>query len=257
MNAILSLTKLLAERAELDKTLATKLQKSILQEAIQGKLVPQDSNDEPATVLLERIREEKKKLVASGKLKKKDLTDSTIFKGDDNKYYEQIGNKKICIDTEIPFEIPSSWCWSRLENLIAILDGYRKPISKTERKNGIYPYYGANGILDYIDGYIFEGEYILVGEDGSVVTPYGNPVVNKASGKIWVNNHAHVLQEYGELGYYDYLYYALSTIKITQYIHGFMPKYSQGDLRKTLIPIPPLAEQHRIVVKIEESCCNL
>ena len=79
MNAILSLTKLLAERAELDKTLATKLQKSILQEAIQGKLVPQDSNDEPATVLLERIREEKKKLVASGKLKKKDLTDSTIF----------------------------------------------------------------------------------------------------------------------------------------------------------------------------------
>ncbi len=144
-----------------------------------------------------------------------------------------------------------------MENLVAILDGYRKPISKTERKNGIYPYYGANGILDYIDGYIFEGEYILIGEDGSVVTPYGNPVVNKASGKIWVNNHAHVLQECGELGYYDYLYYALSTIKITQYIHGFMPKYSQGDLRKTLIPIPPLTEQHRIVVKIEESCCNL
>ena len=233
------------------------LKKSILQEAIQGRLVPQIDSEESATVLLEKIKEEKSQLVKEGKLKKKDLTDSTIFKGDDNKYYEQIGNKKICIDTEIPFEIPSSWCWSRLENLIAILDGYRKPISKTERKNGIYPYYGANGILDYIDGYIFEGEYILVGEDGSVVTPYGNPVVNKASGKIWVNNHAHVLQECGELGYYDYLYYALSTIKITQYIHGFMPKYSQGDLRKTLIPIPPLAEQHRIVVKIEESCCNL
>ena len=233
------------------------LKKSILQEAIQGRLVPQIDSEESATVLLEKIKKEKSRLVKEGKLKKKDLTDSTIFKGDDNKYYEQIGNKKICIDTEIPFEIPSSWCWSRLENLIAILDGYRKPISKTERKNGIYPYYGANGILDYIDGYIFEGEYILVGEDGSVVTPYGNPVVNKASGKIWVNNHAHVLQECGELGYYDYLYYALSTIKITQYIHGFMPKYSQGDLRKTLIPIPPLAEQHRIVVKIEESCCNL
>ncbi|MBP3353610.1 MAG: type I restriction endonuclease subunit S, partial [Bacteroidales bacterium] len=123
MNAILSLTKLLAERAELDKTLATKLQKSILQEAIQGKLVPQDSNDEAATVLLERIREEKKKLVASGKLKKKDLTDSTIFKGDDNKYYEQIGGKYIDITEEIPFDIPNSWAWCRFGEYVKIKIG--------------------------------------------------------------------------------------------------------------------------------------
>ena len=106
-----------------------------------------------------------------------------------------------------------------MENLIAILDGYRKPISKTERKNGIYPYYGANGILDYIDGYIFEGEYILVGEDGSVVTPYGNPVVNKASGKIWVNNHAHVLQGKAPVGT-EFLYLFLSDVQIQPYVTG-------------------------------------
>ena len=233
------------------------LKKSILQEAIQGRLVPQDTTEEPASELLKRIQHEKQKLVDEGKLKAKDVVNSVIFKGDDNKYYEQIGNKTIEISEEIPFDIPDNWAWCRLETLVIILDGYRKPISKNQRKSGVYPYYGANGILDYVDDYIFDGEYLLIGEDGSVVTPWGCPVVNKASGKIWVNNHAHVLQECGKLGYYDYLFYALNAIRITQYIHGFMPKYSQGDLRKTLLPVPPIAEQHRIVTKIEGSFRNL
>ena len=91
-----------------------KLKKSVLQEAIQGKLVPQNPNDEPASVLLERIKEEKTKLFKEGKLKKKDLADSVIFKGEDNKYYEKIGSEINCIDDEIPFEIPSNWQWVRL-----------------------------------------------------------------------------------------------------------------------------------------------
>ena len=91
-----------------------KLKKSVLQEAIQGKLVPQDTNDEPASILLERIKEEKAKLFKEGKLKKKDLVDSVIFKGDDNKYYEKVGSEINCIDDEIPFEIPSNWQWVRL-----------------------------------------------------------------------------------------------------------------------------------------------
>ena len=95
MNALLTLNKLLAERAELDNTLASKLQKSILQEAIQGRLVPQDSNDEPAEALLLRIKKEKERLVAEGKLKRKDLVESTIYRGDDNKYYEKCGNAVI------------------------------------------------------------------------------------------------------------------------------------------------------------------
>ena len=98
----------------LNSTIFEKLKKSILQEAIQGKLVPQDPNDEPASVLLECIKEEKAKLFKEGKLKKKDLVDSVIFKGEDNKYYEKVGSEINCIDDEIPFEIPSNWQWVRL-----------------------------------------------------------------------------------------------------------------------------------------------
>ena len=99
---------------KLNADIFNKLKKSVLQEAIQGKLVPQSPNDEPASVLLERIRAEKTKLFKEGKLKKKDLVDSVIFKGEDNKYYEKVGSEINCIDDEIPFEIPSNWQWVRL-----------------------------------------------------------------------------------------------------------------------------------------------
>ena len=99
---------------KLNAEIFDKLKKSVLQEAIQGKLVSQDPNDEPASALLERIKEEKAKLFKEGKLKKKDLVGSVIFKGEDNKYYEKIGSEVTCIDDEIPFEIPSNWQWVRL-----------------------------------------------------------------------------------------------------------------------------------------------
>ena len=103
---------------KLNAEILEKLKKSVLQEAIQGKLVPQDPNDEPASVLIERIHEEKQRLLKEGKLKKKDITDSVIFKGDDNKYYEKIGNETVCIDEEIPFDIPQSWSWTRLASIV-------------------------------------------------------------------------------------------------------------------------------------------
>ena len=111
-----------------------KLKKSVLQEAIQGKLVPQDPNDEPASVLLERIKEEKAKLFKEGKLKKKDLVDSVIFKGEDNKYYEKIGSQVTCIDDEIPFEIPTSWAWVRLEQLCTYIQRGKSPKYSEIRK---------------------------------------------------------------------------------------------------------------------------
>lgn len=227
------------ELDELNAALPARLRQSILQEAIQGKLVPQDENDEPVDILFNRIQEEKLKLIKQNIIRKKEAVINAVK------------------EDEIPFDIPSSWKWCHLEELVAILDGYRKPVSKHDREVGTYPYYGANGVLDYVRDYIFDGVYLLVGEDGSVITSYGNPIVNKASGKIWVNNHAHVLQECGKLGYYDYLFYALQAISIKKYIHGFMPKYSQGDLRKTIIPLPPLAEQQRIVAKIEELLADI
>ena len=119
INSILPIvTKYDQSQDKLDKLngeLNDRLRKSILQEAIQGRLVPQDPNDEPASVLLDRIREEKQKLLKEGKIKKKDITDSVIFKGEDNKYYEKVGSQVMCIDDEIPFEIPDSWEWVRIK----------------------------------------------------------------------------------------------------------------------------------------------
>ena len=77
-----------------------------------------------------------------------------------------------------------------------MLDSRRKPVTKKDRVSGMYPYYGANGVQDYVDGYLFDGEYLLVGEDGSVINKDNSPVLTWAKGKIWVNNHAHVLPSF-------------------------------------------------------------
>ena len=118
----------------LNETINTRLQKSILQEAIQGRLVPQDPNEEPAVVLLDRIRTEKQKLLKEGKIKKKDIVDSVIFKGEDNKYYEKVGNKVLDISEEIPFDIPAAWEWCRLGALMAVIsDGTHKTPTYVDR----------------------------------------------------------------------------------------------------------------------------
>ena len=108
------------QQDELNSKIKSLLRKSILQEAIQGKLIPQDPNDEPASVLLQHIKEEKLRLVKEGKLKKKDVIDSIIFKGDDNKYYEKVGKETKEITEEIPFEIPTSWEWIRGKKRLSI-----------------------------------------------------------------------------------------------------------------------------------------
>ena len=105
-----------SESESLNNAFPNRLKKSILQEAVQGKLVPQDSNDEPASVLLERIRAEKEELIKQGKIKR-DKKESIIFKGEDNSYYENISNNTICIDEEVPFDLPDGWIWCRLKSL--------------------------------------------------------------------------------------------------------------------------------------------
>ena len=136
--------------------------------------------------------------------------------------------------------------YKRLEDCCNILDNKRKPVTKSARNAGEYPYYGANGILDYVSDYIFDGTYVLVGEDGSVVTDKGTPVVTWAEGKIWVNNHAHIVEEAkGVL--IRYLYHALQTINVAQLIHGNIPKLNQGDFRSLEVPVPPMEVQREIV----------
>lgn len=141
---------------------------------------------------------------------------------------------------------PNGVEYKKLEDCCNILDNKRKPVSKGVRENGEYPYYGANGIQDYINDYIFDGEYVLVGEDGSVQTANGTPVVNWAVGKIWVNNHAHIIEEIDGVSL-RYLYHYLQIVDVKDLIHGNIPKLNQGDFRNIKIAIPPLEVQEEIV----------
>ncbi|WQT31202.1 restriction endonuclease subunit S [Helicobacter pylori] len=139
----------------------------------------------------------------------------------------------------------------KLGEVCEILDNRRIPIAKNKRNPGIYPYYGANGIQDYIDSYIFDGDFVLVGEDGSVINKDNTPVVNWASGKIWVNNHAHVLQTKNELKL-KFLYFYLQTIDVSYCVAGTPPKINQENLKQITIPIPPLEIQQEIVKILDQ-----
>ena len=236
---------------------AEDLRKSILQQAIQGKLVPQDPNDEPAAVLLERIREEKARLIKEKKIKK-DKNESIIFRGDDNSYYEKIlatGEVK-CIDEEIPFEIPESWEWSRFGCLMINRDCERVPLSSTQRRtlDKLYDYYGASGIIDKVDNYLFDKNLLLIGEDGANLINRSTPIAFIATGKYWVNNHAHVLDVCGGLTL-EYISLYINAIPLTKYVTGTaQPKMNQEKMNSILVSIPPIQEQLRIVNKID--CCS-
>ncbi len=141
---------------------------------------------------------------------------------------------------------PNGVEYHNLEDCCYILDNLRKPIRKSNRSNGKYPYYGANGIQDYVSDYIFDGTYVLVGEDGSVITKNGNPVVNWASGKIWVNNHAHIISEKNGV-LLRFLFHYIQTLNVSFYIHGNIPKLTGKDFRILQIPTPPLEVQNEIV----------
>ena len=233
----------------------TNAKSKILDLAIRGKLVPQDPNDEPASVLLERIREEKEELIKQGKIKR-DKMESVIFKGDDNSYYEKIGDSVACIDAELPFEIPDNWCWARLNCISINYDSYRKPINSYDRKNRVlgkskdelYPYYGATGQIGFIDDFLFNGEYILLGEDAA---PFLDKKAQKAymiKGKSWVNNHAHILQS---LVFPEYLTNCLNSIDYFDYVYGTTRlKLTQENMNRILVPVPSIEEQCKIAQAI-------
>lgn len=138
-----------------------------------------------------------------------------------------------------------------LEKCCNILDNKRRPVTKSVRIAGEYPYYGANGIQDYVSDYLFDGEYVLVGEDGSVINENGNPIVTWAEGKIWVNNHAHIIEGIEGISL-RYLYHYIQTINVSSLIHGNIPKLNQGDFRKLQIAVPQLEIQNEIVNILDE-----
>lgn len=134
----------------------------------------------------------------------------------------------------------------KLGKVCEILDSKRQPIAKGKRIPGKYPYYGANGVQDYVDNYIFDGVFLLVGEDGSVINKDNSPVLNWAVGKIWVNNHAHILAEKNCCNL-RYLYFILQVTNVSKIVRGMPPKINQENLINIEIPLPPLEVQNEIV----------
>lgn len=142
--------------------------------------------------------------------------------------------------------------WSRLGDVTVNHDRHRRPVTRSDRNSGPYPYYGANGIQDYVNEYIFDGIYLLVGEDGSVQQPDGTPILNWATGKIWVNNHAHVLTARESNISLRYLYHYLWTADISGLVSGgTQPKLNQSNLNRIPVPMPSRHEQDTAVAALD------
>jgi type I restriction enzyme S subunit len=139
-----------------------------------------------------------------------------------------------------------------LETVTINHDTKRVPVKEAERKIGPYPYYGASGIVDYVDGFLFDGEYLLVAEDGENLRSRNTPIAFRATGKFWVNNHAHIIQG-NEKALTRYLEYAINLADIASYLTGsIMPKLTQGNLNRLPVVIPPMAVQEKIVKIVGE-----
>ena len=227
------------------------LKNSILQWAIQGKLVSQDPNDEPASVLLERIRAEKAKLVKEKKIKK-DKNESIIYRGDDNSYYEKFiatGEVK-CIDEEIPFDIPQGWEWCRLKHMCSMQAG--KNISASEiydEKSVLHPYrcVGGNGLRGFTNTFNAEGHFAIIGRQGALCG-----CLNIESGKFYATEHAVVVNGFGIIPSL-FIYYFFTALNLNQYATATaQPGLAVSNIAEVFIPLPPLPEQLRIVSKIEK-----
>jgi type I restriction enzyme S subunit len=141
----------------------------------------------------------------------------------------------------------SEWPLRALADISTNFDTQRKPVRETDRVAGPYPYYGASGIVDYVDGYLFDGDYLLVAEDGENLRTRNTPIAFRATGKFWVNNHAHILQGNEEAST-RFLNYALLAADVTAYLTGaVMPKLTQGNLNRIKLPCPPPEVQDQIV----------
>lgn len=233
---------LLAHFAELSETPAAipRFRRFVLDLAVRGRLVDQDERDEPAVALLERAAEAKRRLLQAGEIK---------------------GQTRLpAVDAdEIPFQLPAGWSVSRLGDLAACLDFRRQPVNADERDrrtmgkqvDDLYPYYGATRQQGWIDDYLFDDELLLLGEDG---VPFFDPLRPKTyvvSGKSWVNNHAHVFRMFEGSTYFtshwlDVFDYREVVPRATR------TKLNQSKALGIPVPVPPLAEQYRIVAKVAE-----
>lgn len=259
-------SKVQEEQNQLNVEIQYLLKKSILQEAIQGKLVPQIAEEGTAQELLEQIKTEKEKLVKDGKLKKSALTDSVIFKGDDNKYYEQVGNENIDITEEIPFDLPDNWTWVRFGQYIRMSIGKTPPRGETKYwTNGKYPWVSISDMSDYglvttTKESVSENAKSLFGEispAGTLIMSFKLTVGRTSLLNTSAYHNEAIISIYP---FVDKIYQARN------YLFHILPIISNlGDskdaikgktlnsksLNNLLLPLPPLNEQRRIVAMIE------
>jgi type I restriction enzyme S subunit len=154
-------------------------------------------------------------------------------------------------ETEGLAGLPEGWCWASVDAVYRNLDGDRRPIKRELRTSGTYPYIGASGVIDTIDGYTHEGHFLLVGEDGANLLSRSKPIAFQMRGRAWVNNHAHVLQMLGGMPV-AWGETHFNAIDISRYVSGSaQPKLPQGAMQKIAVPLAPLAEQHRIVAEVD------
>ena len=253
---------------QINKEIWHSLKKSILQEAIQGKLVPQIAEEGTAQELLEPIRQEKLQLVKEGKLKKSALTDSIIFRGDDNKYFEKIGKTEQDITDEIPFDIPNTWVWVRHNDLFDISGGSQPPKSKfieREKEGYIRLFqirdYGSNPQPIYIPlstaSKISQKGDILLARYGASLgkvfyAEYG--AYNVALAKVIPLYESRLIFQK-----YIFLYYCSSIYQneIVNRSRCAQAGFNKEDLNSLLFPLPPLSEQYRIVEKYEKAIASI
>ena len=171
-------------------------------------------------------------------------------------YYEKIlatGEVK-CIDEEIPFEVPQGWEWERFGNVMINKDSERIPLSVAQRQHlkKTYDYYGASGVIDKVDKYLFDKDLLLIGEDGANLINRSTPIAFIAKGKYWVNNHAHVLDVCSGMAL-SYVALFINAISLVDYVTGTaQPKMNQEKMNSILLAIPPVKEQHRILEKMSK-----
>ena len=221
------------------------LKKSILQEAIQGKLVPQNASEEPATVLLQQIREEKQRLVAKGKLKKKDVVDSIIYKGDDNKYYEQIDGNILQIEADYTF--PDTWEVVKLSHICRLMDG--------EKKEGKHICLDAKYLRGKSSGDILtKGKFVSTGDNiilvdgensGEVFAVPHDGYMGSTFKQLWVSCNMH-------LPYVLYFIQFYKDLLRNSKKGAAIPHLNKDIFYSLVVGIPPYQEQKRIAKRIEE-----
>ena len=250
------------------------LKKSVLQEAIQGKLVPQIAEEGTAQELIEQIKAEKQKLVKEGKLKKSALNDSVIFKGDDNKYWEKSEDGAVCIDEEIPFEIPSNWAWVRLDDICSFIHRGKSPKYSPIKKYPVVAqkcnqwagfsiekakFIEPKSITSYNDEYFLQDRDLMWNSTGlgtlgrmaiyyTIFNPYELAVAD---------SHVTVIRPYKTHIVSEYLYYYFASNTVQSVIEDKsdgstkQKELATKTIKSYLVPLPPFVEQLRIVQKIK------